>query len=40
MFGQGIEEEQRLHLKRQVEELEGRVSEREKHERERALAIK
>lgn len=37
---QGIEEEQRLHLKEQVEQLGGKVSEREKHERERALAIK
>lgn len=37
---QGVEEEQRLHLKRQVEELEGKNSEREKHDRERALAIK
>ncbi|CAM9802056.1 unnamed protein product, partial [Scytosiphon promiscuus] len=36
----GIEEEQRLHLQQQVAELEGRLSEREKHERERALAIK
>ncbi|CBN76455.1 conserved unknown protein [Ectocarpus siliculosus] len=36
----GIEEEQRLHLQRQVEELEGKVSEREKQERERTLAIK
>ncbi|CAM9452209.1 unnamed protein product, partial [Ectocarpus sp. 4 AP-2014] len=36
----GIEEEQRLHLQRQVDELEGKVSEREKQERERTLAIK
>ncbi|CAM9352588.1 unnamed protein product [Ectocarpus sp. 6 AP-2014] len=36
----GIEEEQRLHLQRQVNELEGKVSEREKQERERTLAIK
>ncbi|CAM9183766.1 unnamed protein product, partial [Pylaiella littoralis] len=36
----GIEEEQRLHLKTQVEELEGKFSERQKHERERTLAIK
>ncbi|CAN0018321.1 unnamed protein product, partial [Ectocarpus sp. 13 AM-2016] len=36
----GIEEEQRLHLQRQVDELEGKVSEREKQERERTLAVK
>ena len=37
---QGIVEEQRLSLKNQVEELEGKTAEREKHERERTLAIK
>eukprot|EP00903_Cladosiphon_okamuranus_P007278 g7054.t1 len=36
----GIEEEQRLHFERKVEELEGKASEREKRERERALAVK
>eukprot|EP00904_Undaria_pinnatifida_P009699 jgi/Undpi1/585/HiC_scaffold_10.g04049.m1 len=38
--GSGIVEEQRLSLKNQVEELEGKTAEREKHERERTLAIK
>lgn len=37
---QGIVEEQRLSLKNQVEELEGKTAEREKHEREKTLAIK
>lgn len=37
---QGIAEEQRTHLEQQVKELEGKVSERGKKERERSLAIK
>ena len=37
---QGIVEEQRLSLRKQVEELEGKTAEREKHELERSLAIK
>ncbi|CAM9859950.1 unnamed protein product, partial [Laminaria digitata] len=36
----GIAEEQRLNLEKQVEELEGKTVEREKHELERSLAIK
>lgn len=37
---QGIEEEQRTHLQEQINELEGKISEREKRERERNLAVK